>query len=390
MPISSTSGWRDHWLRTLRARGLAPWPLAATGAAFIAALLLSFRARDAGQALFACVLHAAVVANGLLDRKARAATGRGLPDAPSARSGVAVGRLAAVLTLSSVFTLALVAAATSIVETTAPVSRVLAGALTSALWMAALVALLSTLLPRVLDTFVALLVVFAVAVFDGQRWRLATARAQGIAEALWQNLNGEVMLSDSALGPAAVADLVRWASNLALALLAAVLLFRVRQRRESPAAPAPRALPWPLIAVAGLALVSRLLVPAVRDRVEWVSASTSERPPVASQRPTLYNFTADWCAFCRRLERDLFADPDSAIWLTERYVPVRVLDREREDGRNSAEVAALKAKFEVDGFPTLIVVSPDGTVVARQEGYGGNLREVRAMLAGALSSTARR
>jgi thiol-disulfide isomerase/thioredoxin len=109
-----------------------------------------------------------------------------------------------------------------------------------------------------------------------------------------------------------------------------------------------------------------------------------------SQRPTLYNFTADWCPFCRRLERDLFADPDSAVWLAERYVPVRVLDREREDGRNSDEVAALKAKFEVKRFPTLIVVSSDGAVVARHEGYGGNLREVRGVLAGASSSTARR
>lgn len=66
MPMSSTIGWRDHWLPTLRTRGLAPLPRAATGAAFAAALLLSFQAREVGQALFASVLHAAMVANGLL------------------------------------------------------------------------------------------------------------------------------------------------------------------------------------------------------------------------------------------------------------------------------------------------------------------------------------
>jgi thiol:disulfide interchange protein len=131
-----------------------------------------------------------------------------------------------------------------------------------------------------------------------------------------------------------------------------------------------RRFPWVLAAAAAVALGARLMGPSVQDRVPWVpiaSADALER----GDRPIFYNFTAEWCAPCKRLEREVFADPRQARMLSRKYVPVRVLDRQREDGGNPPEVEGLQERFAVSAFPTLIAARRDGTVLARLEGYQG-------------------
>jgi thiol:disulfide interchange protein len=131
-----------------------------------------------------------------------------------------------------------------------------------------------------------------------------------------------------------------------------------------------RRFPWVLAAAAAAALGARLLGPAVQDRVDWVPAEQAAAL-ASDERPLFYNFTAEWCAPCRVLERDVFANPARARTLSRSYVPVRVLDRQREDGANPPAVEALEERFAVGAFPTLVVARPDGTVLARLEGYQG-------------------
>jgi thiol:disulfide interchange protein len=148
--------------------------------------------------------------------------------------------------------------------------------------------------------------------------------------------------------------------------------------------------PWVLIALAALAVGARTFARRVSDRMEWVPLAAAAELSQKTGRPLLYDFTADWCSPCKRLERDVFADARQAAWLSRQFVPVRVLDREREDGRNSDEVERLKEQMGVGAFPTLVVARPDGTVVARQEGYGGNPRQLAQALDQALGRARKR
>jgi uncharacterized protein YyaL (SSP411 family) len=68
--------------------------------------------------------------------------------------------------------------------------------------------------------------------------------------------------------------------------------------------------------------------------------------------------------------REVFADRKSAATINAMFVPVRVLDRQREDGRNSPDVVALQQRYQVEAFPTLVVVSPGGRP-EKIEGYPG-------------------
>jgi thiol:disulfide interchange protein len=82
--------------------------------------------------------------------------------------------------------------------------------------------------------------------------------------------------------------------------------------------------------------------------------------PKADRRPRLYLFTAEWCIPCRLLERDVFRDPAAAALIRKDFLPIKVLDRARLDGRNPPEVDALKQRFRVQFFPTMIIDRPGG------------------------------
>ena len=63
------------------------------------------------------------------------------------------------------------------------------------------------------------------------------------------------------------------------------------------------------------------------------------------------------------------------LLLSTLFVPVRVLDRAREDGQNPPEVAALQARYGVNGFPMLIVVSA-GNQPQVLDGYPGQAKTI--------------
>ena len=55
--------------------------------------------------------------------------------------------------------------------------------------------------------------------------------------------------------------------------------------------------------------------------------------------------------------------------IEEKYVPIEVVDRRREDGANAPDVEDLRVRMGVTGFPTLAVHRVDGTAAVRLVGF---------------------
>jgi thiol:disulfide interchange protein len=105
--------------------------------------------------------------------------------------------------------------------------------------------------------------------------------------------------------------------------------------------------------------------------VKWQPIATAEAAARVQHKPIFYDFSAAWCGPCKMMSAEVFADPNRAKQINSQFVPVQVVDRSHEDGRNAPEVQALQDRFEIDAFPTIVLYSPETGRHESLAGYGG-------------------
>jgi thiol-disulfide isomerase/thioredoxin len=94
------------------------------------------------------------------------------------------------------------------------------------------------------------------------------------------------------------------------------------------------------------------------------------------QKIVFIDFFTTWCGPCKKLDASTWKDEAVEKWFAEKTVALR-LDAEKE--------ADLAKRFHVEGYPTLLLLKPDGTEIDRMVGYRDAktfLSEVSDALAG--------
>ena len=155
-------------------------------------------------------------------------------------------------------------------------------------------------------------------------------------------------------------------------------------RTETPAAPRSQSRLSPILFWAVIAALVLRVVTGVMDRgsdggvglVRWQATEKAVALSKTSGKPILYDFTAAWCAPCKMVDRD-WDDPVLAEQVNTAFIPTRVVDRMREDGRNPPEISELQRHFEIVGFPTIVAATPDGRLIDKIDGYRGKDAMVR-------------
>lgn len=92
----------------------------------------------------------------------------------------------------------------------------------------------------------------------------------------------------------------------------------------------------------------------------------------AENKLLLLDFTgSDWCGWCKKLEAETLSKPEFIEYAAKNLVLVRLdFPRNKEQSEEVKQANnELKNKYGVSGFPTLLVVKPDGTVLWKQTGY---------------------
>jgi thiol:disulfide interchange protein len=145
--------------------------------------------------------------------------------------------------------------------------------------------------------------------------------------------------------------------------------------RSGPQSKFPRILLWLVLAAFLFRLVTVLLDRQKKDGgeglVRWQPHESAVAAAVSAGKPVLYDFTAAWCGPCHRLDAEGWGDPEIAALVNRSFLPARVVDRDREDGKNTPAIEELERRYSVNAFPTLVVAAPDGRLIAKMQGYGG-------------------
>jgi thiol:disulfide interchange protein len=129
---------------------------------------------------------------------------------------------------------------------------------------------------------------------------------------------------------------------------------------------------WILLAAVLLRIVTAVTDPGKRKTlVSWIAADMAATAARAESRPILYDFTAAWCAPCHVLDREGWNNREIAALVNERFVAARIVDRQREEGKNTPAIAELQRRYGVEGFPTLVVASADGREIGKLTGWRG-------------------
>jgi thioredoxin-related protein len=125
----------------------------------------------------------------------------------------------------------------------------------------------------------------------------------------------------------------------------------------------------------------------------WLTSLPDAKAKAEKGNKLLFlDFTgSDWCGWCMKLDAEVFSKPEFADYAKKNLVLVQVDFPHNKELPADVKAAndALGKKYDISGYPTLIAMKPDGTVVWKQVGYmaGGpaawiaKLDEAKAKLA---------
>jgi thiol:disulfide interchange protein len=71
----------------------------------------------------------------------------------------------------------------------------------------------------------------------------------------------------------------------------------------------------------------------------------------------------DWCGWCKKLDRDVYANPDVQAKIAKNFIPLKVNPEKSQKG------AQLAQKFGLRGYPYIAFLDADGKRISSIEGY---------------------
>jgi len=99
---------------------------------------------------------------------------------------------------------------------------------------------------------------------------------------------------------------------------------------------------------------------AASDSIHWMSYKEGMSLADNLQKKRLIFFTAEWCAYCGKMDHESFKTPPVIKYINTHYVPIKVdFDRDNKTATT----------YNVQGLPDLWFISENGESISHRPGY---------------------
>ena len=98
--------------------------------------------------------------------------------------------------------------------------------------------------------------------------------------------------------------------------------------------------------------------------IGWVSFDEGLKRAEAEKKNLLVDLTASWCGWCKKMEKETFADSSVINTINANYIPVKIWGDSDKlldiKGYKISEKDLATSVFGVQGYPTFYVICADG------------------------------
>jgi thioredoxin-related protein len=130
------------------------------------------------------------------------------------------------------------------------------------------------------------------------------------------------------------------------------------------------------LATAILIALGLICTTSARAESAWITDyKKAQDEAKASHKLVLVEFTgSDWCGYCFQLDRAIFSQPQFKDYANKNLVLVEIdfPRRKAQSAETKKQNAELAERYQIDGFPTLVVLNGEGKAVWRYAGLYTN------------------
>ncbi|MDQ3392616.1 MAG: DUF255 domain-containing protein [Bacteroidota bacterium] len=128
------------------------------------------------------------------------------------------------------------------------------------------------------------------------------------------------------------------------------------------------------------------------DSISWLTIEQVEEKVKKEPRMIFVDVFTDWCGWCKRMDKDTFADPAVAAYVNKHFYAVKM----NAEGKTpvtflgqTISPAELSRALGVSGYPTIVFIDPTFKSVQPISGYRGakEFKDILMQLTGEKKAT---